>query len=52
MEYKILQVHSNYTIEQRISSGSIGIRCNTCKYISFNPNDIEHKYCDHCHKFH
>jgi len=28
------------------------IRCNACGRISYNVNDIEHKYCGHCHVFH
>jgi hypothetical protein len=26
--------------------------CPICGLVSFNPNDIEHRYCGHCHKFH
>jgi len=29
-----------------------GIRCQTCNMISFNPNDINNRYCCNCHKFH
>jgi hypothetical protein len=27
------------------------IRCETCGRVSYNPNDIEQKYCGACHKF-
>lgn len=28
------------------------IRCNTCGKVSWNTNDVIHRYCGHCHKFH
>lgn len=28
------------------------IRCHTCGRTSFNPGDIENRYCGHCHVFH
>ena len=28
------------------------IRCRVCGLTSFNPNDIEQKYCGNCHAFH
>jgi hypothetical protein len=28
------------------------IKCPTCKSVSFNTNDIKHKFCGNCHKFH
>lgn len=32
--------------------GQSYIECLTCRMRSFNPNDIQHKYCGRCHKFH
>lgn len=29
----------------------LGIRCNRCKQISFNVNDIRERYCGACHVF-
>jgi hypothetical protein len=29
-----------------------GIKCKTCSFISYNANDIKHKWCEHCKKFH
>lgn len=29
-----------------------GIKCLCCQMISYNPNDIEYKYCGNCHQFH
>jgi hypothetical protein len=31
---------------------SVGIRCNTCDCVSWNPNDVEQLYCGFCHTFH
>ena len=28
------------------------IQCLVCKKKSFNPGDIQHKYCSNCNKFH
>jgi uncharacterized OB-fold protein len=28
----------------------IGIWCGTCGRVSFNPNDLDHRYCGHCHE--
>lgn len=28
------------------------ITCKTCNLTSFNPNDVEHRYCGKCHAFH
>jgi hypothetical protein len=30
----------------------VSIRCNKCKQKSYNPDDIENKYCGWCHEFH
>jgi uncharacterized OB-fold protein len=30
----------------------LGITCLTCGRTSFNPTDVEQKYCGHCHVFH
>lgn len=32
--------------------GQQGIKCLTCGLISYNPNDIQFKYCGKCHVFH
>jgi len=32
--------------------GTPGIRCLKCQRTSFNPNDIEQRYCGKCHEFH
>lgn len=29
-----------------------GIRCLICGLTSWNPNDVENRYCGHCHHFH
>jgi len=28
------------------------IRCNVCSLTSWNPNDVKHRYCGNCHKYH
>lgn len=38
-----------FTLVER--DGAIGIRCGMCTFVSFNPNDIEQKYCGRCHTF-
>ena len=35
-----------------ISEGGKSITCLGCGSISFHPQDVEHKYCVHCHVFH
>lgn len=37
-------------IESR--SGAPAIRCLRCGMVSFHPDDIEERYCGHCHEFH
>jgi len=41
-----------YTLIRDEEGGLIAIRCLECGGMSFHPNDIEQKYCGHCHKFH
>lgn len=28
------------------------IACHKCGRVSYNSNDVEHRYCGHCHQFH
>lgn len=28
------------------------ITCPRCRWTSYNPNDVEQRYCGHCHMFH
>ncbi len=28
------------------------IKCLICGMVSYNPNDVEHRYCGNCHRFH
>ena len=30
----------------------LGIRCQTCRSISYNATDVEQRYCGVCHRFH
>lgn len=30
----------------------LGIRCHTCRRVSFHPKDITERYCGACHVFH
>ena len=30
----------------------LGIRCHTCKLVSFHPKDITERFCACCHRFH
>ncbi len=30
----------------------LAIKCLICGFVSYNPNDIEHRYCGNCHFFH
>jgi hypothetical protein len=34
------------------SYGQKGIKCLLCNRTSWNPNDVENKYCGNCHLFH
>ena len=38
-------------IEWLMEEDEMSYVCPTCGMRSFNPNDIEHKYCGHCHQF-
>ena len=31
---------------------AFAIRCLQCNMVSYNPNDIKHKYCGKCKQFH
>jgi len=37
---------------QTDSYGHVWIRCSRCGMGSYNPKDIEQKYCGNCHVFH
>lgn len=34
------------------ANGAVGIHCFHCGNVSFNPNDVQQKYCGFCHRFH
>lgn len=34
------------------NNGQPSITCTDCGMTSYNPNDIKHKYCGNCHKWH
>jgi hypothetical protein len=36
----------------RQSLGSLAIRCLICGMISYHPEDVRHRYCANCHRFH
>lgn len=40
------------TFEMVEDRGSTGIKCLRCGRTSFHPQDVEHRYCGHCHEFH
>ena len=44
--------HTHQTYVMVIVNSQPGIKCLLCERISYNPNDIYHKYCGHCHIFH
>ena len=44
-------IHKEFTLIQE-NGCIIAIRCETCKMVSYNTNDIKQKYCAFCHKFH
>lgn len=33
-------------------NGYLSIKCRVCGLTSGNENDVKHKYCGNCHKFH
>lgn len=35
-----------------ISTDRTSIRCHTCGLTSYNPHDVENRYCEMCHRFH
>lgn len=37
---------------ETVKGREVSITCYTCGLASYNPNDIENKYCGNCHKFH
>jgi hypothetical protein len=42
----------SYDLVRDIGSGVPGIRCRTCKRVSYHPQDVANRYCGFCHKFH
>jgi hypothetical protein len=44
---RIRQIQVEYNREQEPS-----ITCPNCGMKSYNPSDVMHRYCGHCHKFH
>jgi protein-arginine kinase activator protein McsA len=35
-----------------LSEDQKAITCKRCKLTSYNPHDVEHRFCGHCHTFH
>lgn len=40
----------NYTIEILDNNLKL-IQCKFCNHVSYNPNDVENKFCGFCNKF-
>ena len=36
----------------QVSEDGESIQCLVCGLRSFNPNDVENKFCGHCHRYH
>jgi dihydrofolate reductase len=49
-DVRVIEKHAAYSILQ--ADGIKGIICFRCVRTSWNPNDVEQKYCGHCHKHH
>jgi hypothetical protein len=43
---------ATYELVSDAVNGLKGIRCKICNLTSWNPNDVEQKYCGNCHIFH
>lgn len=43
---------TSYPDTFKISEDGKSITCLRCKRTSFNPNDVEQRYCGFCHVFH
>jgi hypothetical protein len=48
----VINPASNTTFEIATDEHGKFIRCLVCKRRSYNPNDIEHRYCGSCHQYH
>lgn len=52
-----MKSHSNWRGSELLYAIGVDENCNKylecgfCHCRSYNPNDIEHKYCGHCHAF-
>ena len=44
--YRILDIHITSPVTVRFA-----LVCLLCFKITHNPNDVQHRYCGHCHKF-
>lgn len=40
-----------YTIELDGEGNEVAITCLRCDHTSWNPKDVFHRYCGHCHTF-
>lgn len=49
---RIAEIGETYDLLARGDVGLLGIHCNICDQVSFNPNDAANLYCGHCHFFH
>jgi hypothetical protein len=41
----------SFEILHDYTEGTIAIRCLDCGHTSYNPHDVTHRYCGHCHRF-
>ena len=49
----VLKHGIGYDLVVNVETGRVvlGIRCHTCRRVSYHPKDITERYCGACHKF-
>ena len=54
IKHGVLKHGVGYDLVINVETGRVvlGIRCHTCRRVSFHPKDIAERYCGMCHKFH
>jgi uncharacterized OB-fold protein len=50
--YTVTACVPGYLLVTNLNTGAAGIYCENCMRVSYHPQDIEQRYCGHCHRWH
>lgn len=49
---RVVEAHDRYRLLATIPPNGLGIQCAACGLVSWNPRDVDARYCGRCHRRH